>query len=231
MDQTVVKATAGRALGTRPSRRLRAEGQLPAVVYGLSKDPQAISVNYRELRHALSGEAGMNAVLTLDIDGDEQTVLVRDVQRDPIKRVATHADFLRVDPTSKVQVSVPIHLVGDDSHIIDTGAIIEQLRFEIDLLVAPNNIPSAIEVDLADLTFDSRISVGDLKLPDGASTPVPENISVAAAVVSRAALVAEEEEDLEGEEGEEGEEGAEGEGEGGDAEASDGDSGDGEGGE
>ena len=219
MDQTVVKATEGRALGTRPSRRLRAEGQLPAVVYGLGADPQPVSVNYRELREALSGEAGMNTVLTLDIDGDQQMVLVRDVQRDPIKRVATHADFLRVDPATKVQVSVPINLVGDDSHITDSGAIIEQLRFEIDLLVAPNNIPMAIEVDLAELTLDSRISVGDLKLPDGASTPVPENISVASAVVTRAALV-DDEEELEGEEGEDAEGEGE-EGEGGDAEASD----------
>ncbi|MDH4279967.1 MAG: 50S ribosomal protein L25, partial [Acidimicrobiia bacterium] len=90
MDQTVVKATEGRARGTRPSRRLRAEGQLPAVVYGLDAEPQPVSVSYAELRHALSGKAGMNTVLTLDIDGTQQTVLVRAVQRDPIKRVATH---------------------------------------------------------------------------------------------------------------------------------------------
>ncbi len=229
MDQTVVKATEGRALGTRPSRRLRAEGQLPAVVYGLDAEPQSVSVSYTELRQALSGEAGMNTVLTLDIDGAQQTVLVRAVQRDPLKRVATHADFQRVDPSKKVRVRVPIQMVGDDSHITSTGALIEQKRFHLDLMVAPDNIPLAIEVDMAALTLDNRISVGDLNLPDGASTPVPENISVAAAVIPRSVLVAEEEdEELEGEEGEETEEGAE-EGEGGDAEASDGDAGDGEG--
>ncbi len=218
MDQTVVKATEGRARGSRPSRRLRAEGQLPAVVYGLNAEPQSISVSYADLRHALSGEAGMNTVLTLDIDGAQQTVLVRAVQRDPIKRVATHADFLRVEPNIRVRVRIPINLVGDDEHITSTGAMVEQKRFHLDLMVPPNNIPLAIEVDMADLTFENRVSVGDLKLPDGASTPVSEDISVAAVVVPRSALAAAEEDELEGEEGEgvEGEEGADG-----DAEASD----------
>ncbi len=218
MDQTVVKATEGRARGSRPSRRLRAEGQLPAVVYGLDAEPQSISVSYADLRHALSGEAGMNTVLTLDIDGAQQTVLVRAVQRDPIKRVATHADFLRVEPNIRVRVRIPINLVGDDEHITSTGAMVEQKRFHLDLMVPPNNIPLAIEVDMADLTFENRVSVGDLKLPDGASTPVSEDISVAAVVVPRSALAAAEEDELEGEEGEgvEGEEGADG-----DAEASD----------
>ena len=205
MDQTVVKATEGRALGTRPSRRLRAEGRLPAVVYGLDAEPQSISVSYTDLRQALSGEAGMNTVLTLDIDGNQQTVLVRAVQRDPLKRVATHADFLRVEPNKRVRVRIPINLVGDDQHITSTGAMVEQKRFHLDLMVPPNNIPLAIEVDMADLTFDNRISVGDLKLPDGASTPVSEEISVAAVVVPRSALAAAEEDELEGEEGAEGE--------------------------
>ena len=93
-------------------------------------------------------------------------------------------------------------------------------------MVAPNNIPLAIEVDLAELTFDSRISVGDLNLPEGATTEIPENISVAAAVLSRAAAMADEEEEAEGEEGEEGE-GEEGEGEG-DAEGSDDDAAEGD---
>lgn len=223
MDQTVVKATEGRALGTRPSRRLRAEGQLPAVVYGLDAEPQSVSVSYADLRQALSGEAGMNTVLTLDIDGEQQTVLVRAVQRDPIKRVATHADFLRVDPTKRVRVRIPINIVGDDEHITSTGAMVEQKRFDLDLMVPPNNIPLAIEVDMADLTFDNRISVGDLKLPEGASTPVSEEISVAAVVVPRSALVAAEEDELEGEEGEgeEAEEGAESEGDAGASDDSD----------
>ncbi len=219
MAQTVVKATEGRTLGTRPSRRLRAEGQLPAVVYGLDKDPQAVAVNYVELRNALSGEAGMNTVLTLDIDGDQQMVLVRSVQRDPIKRVVTHADFIRVESGKKVRVKVPINLVGDASKVTSVGALVEQKRFELEMLVSPDSIPLALEADLSSLTLDNRISVGDLNLPEGSTSLIPENISVAAAVISRAAKMAAEEEELEGEEGE-GEEGDESGDDGGDAEDS-----------
>jgi len=204
MDQTVVKASVGRELGSRPSRRLRAEGKLPGVVYGLNKEPQTVAVSYIELRNALSGKAGMNTVLTLDVDGDAQTVLVRSVQRDPLKRMVTHADFMRVDPDKKVRVMVPINLVGDGTQVTSTGALIEQKRFELELEVSPSNIPLAIEADLDSLTMDSRISVGDLNLPEGATTPIPDNISVAAAVISRAAKMLAEEEEMEGEEGEEG---------------------------
>jgi len=229
MEQTVVKATEGRALGSRPSRRLRAEGRLPGVVYGLDKEPQAVSVSYTELRTALSGEAGMNTMLTLDIDGDQQTVLVRDVQRDPLKRMATHADFMRVDPDQRVTVKVPIRLVGDDTHITSLGALIEQKRFEIELEVSPIDIPMVVEADLSALTMDSRISVGDLVLPPGSTTLLSENISVAAAVISRAAKMAAEEDELEAEEGEESAEGDEEGAEGGSDDAeSEGGSGDGD---
>jgi len=221
MDHTVVKATEGRSLGSRPSRRLRAEGQLPGVVYGLNKEPQAVSVSYAELRGALSGEAGMNTVLTLDIDGTEQTVLVRSVQRDPIKRMVTHADFMRVESGKKVRVKVPINLVGDATQVTSIGALVEQKRFELELLVSPDSIPLSIEADLSQLTLDSRISVADLNLPEGSTSMISEDISVAAAVISRAAKMATEEEELEGEEGEESEGG---ESEGGDDAA--GDSGD-----
>jgi large subunit ribosomal protein L25 len=216
MDQTVVKATEGRTLGSRPSRRLRAEGRLPGVVYGLGKDPQSVSVSYADLRAALSGEAGMNTVLALDIDGTQQMVLVKDVQRDPIKRMVTHADFVRVDSTKKVRVKVPIKLVGDASKVTSIGAMVEQKRFELELLVSPESIPLSIEADLSALTLDDRISVGDLNLPEGSTTVIPDNISVAAAVISRAAKVAaDEEEELEGEEGEEAEGEASEDGDGG----------------
>jgi len=207
MDQTVVKATEGRSLGSRPSRRLRAEGQLPGVVYGLNKEPQTVSVSYVELRGALSGAAGMNTVLTLDIDGKEQTVLVRSVQRDPIKRMVTHADFMRVEPGKKVRVKIPINLVGDATQVTSVGALVEQKRFELEMLVSPDSIPLSIEADMSELTLDNRISVGDLNLPEGSVSMIPENISVAAAVISRAAKMAADEDELEGEEGEESEDG------------------------
>lgn len=206
MEQTVVKATLGREQGSRPSRRLRAEGQLPGVVYGLGKDPQSIAVDYAELRNALNVSTGMNTVLTLDIEGNEETVLVRTVQRDPIKRVVTHADFLRVDPSRRVKVKVPIELVGDASGVTEAGGMIEQKRFELDVEVRPDAIPEVIEADISIMTLERRLAVGDIELPDGVTSLVPDNISVVAPVIPRAAKVgagAEDEfgEDEEGEEG------------------------------
>ena len=214
MDQTVVTATPGRALGSRPSRRLRAEGKLPGVVYGLGQDPITISVDYIELRDALKTDAGLNTVIQLDVKGGKkETVIVRSVQRDPIKRVVTHADFMRIDAKQLVKVKVPIHLVGDATAVTNEGAMVEQQMFEIEVEVSPLNIPSEIEADLSMLTLDRRIAVSDLVFPEGVVTTVPGEISVVTPVISRAAKLGDElDEDELGEEGVEGEDGGDGEG-------------------
>ena len=223
---TVVKATTGREQGTRPSRRLRAEGQLPGVVYGQEKEPLAVSVNYSELREALQTDAGLNTVFTLEVDGSQETVIVRDVQRDAIKRKVTHADFLRVDPDSAIKLTVPLQLTGNAIEVAEAGALVEQKMFRLQISVLPRAIPAVIEADISHLTMDTRLAVGDLELPEGVASLIAPNITVAAPVETRISKtdLGEEEEGLEGEEGDDGE-GAEGEG-GGDAEASDGDSGD-----
>lgn len=209
MEQTVVKATVGREQGTRPSRRLRAEGKLPGVVYGLGKDPQAVTVDYAELRDALNSASGMNTVLSLDVDGSVETVLVRAVQRHPLQRRVTHADFLRVDPNRRVKVKVPIELVGDPSGVTEEGGMIEQKMFEIEVEVSPTDIPQSIQGDVSIMTLERGLSVADLRFPEGVSTLVPDEIAVVAPVIPRAIKVDEElGEELLGEEGEETEEGA-----------------------
>ncbi len=194
MDQTVVTATSGRKLGSRSSRRLRAEGKLPGVVYGLGRDPITVTLTYNELRDAMKGKAGMNTVLQLDVDGSEQeTVVVRSVQRDPIKRTVTHADFLRVDPSIPINVKVPITLVGEPTEVLDEGGLIEQNLFEIEVEVSPMSIPSEIAVDISAMTLDTRIAVGDLNLPSGVTTWLAEDIAVVSPVIPRAAAALEEE--------------------------------------
>lgn len=198
-QQTVVKATPGRQTGSRASRRLRAEGKLPAVVYGLGKDPQPVTVDYAGLRGALTTSAGMNAVLTLDVDGAAETVMVKSVQRDPIKRFVTHADFLRIDISHKVRVNVPIELVGEAKEVVEAGAMVEQHLFEIEVEVDPGSIPESIEVDLSTLTLDNRIAVSDLVLPPSVVSMVEPEISVVVPVVSRAARVDGADDELDGE--------------------------------
>jgi large subunit ribosomal protein L25 len=200
MDQTVVTAITGRELGTRPSRRLRAEGKLPGVVYGLGQDPVSIAVDYNELRDALKTDAGLNTVLQLDLGGVTEMVIVRAVQRDPIKRVVTHADFLRVDADQVVRVKVPIRLVGDASAVTNEGGMIEQKLFEIEVECSPGSIPSEIDADMSAMTLDHGVSVRDLVLPAGVTSALPADISLVTPLISRAAKVAAKGGEAEGEE-------------------------------
>ncbi len=182
---TVVNATAGRDLGTRPSRRMRAEGQLPGVIYGEGITPQPVQVTYNELRDALKGPAGLNTVFTLNIDGVENQVIVRDIQRDPIRRTVRHADFMRVTDGTKVKLTIPIVLTGRAVKVLDNGGIIEQKRHELKVLVGPMHIPHQIEVDVSHMDLDHRISVADLDLPTGVESLIDPGITVAATVVPR----------------------------------------------
>lgn len=183
---TVVKATTGRELGTRPSRRLRAEGVLPGVVYGLGRDPQAVQVEYSALREALQGPAGLNTVFTLDVDGQQQQVIVKDIQRDIMKRTVSHADFLRVDPSTPVKITVPVTLTGHAAKVADAGALVEQKVFRIKVRALPGAIPVDIPVDISRLDMNSRIAVRDLNLPNGVEALLADRVTVAAPVGTRA---------------------------------------------
>lgn len=186
MSTNVVNAETGRQLGSAPARRLRTEGRIPGVVYGLGKDPVAVSVDYAELRHAVSGDAGLNTVFTIDVEGDQDLVLIRQMQRDPLKRTVAHADFLRVDPTSPLRLSVPVRLVGVPRQITTAGGIVEQKLFELTVLVRPDAIPASIDVDVTTMTMERRVTVADIELPDGCSHNADPNMIVAAPVATRA---------------------------------------------
>jgi large subunit ribosomal protein L25 len=204
MDQTVVTATTGRELGSRPSKRLRAEGKLPAVLYGLGKDPVNITVDYSELRDALKTDTGMNTVLWLSVEGASETAMVREVQRDPIKRQVTHVDFLRVDPDQKIRVKVPITLVGEATAVTSRGGLVEQYLFDLEVECATDAIPSEIVVDQTELTLDTRMTVADLDLPEEVKSMVPAEQAVLSPVVSRVSRMDHEGEGLDGEGGESG---------------------------
>lgn len=191
---TVVASTSNRETGTGPSRRIREEGNIPGVVYGLGQDPVTVTVGYAELRDVLKGPAGLNTVFSLDIDGTPTPVILKEFQRNPVKRTVVHCDFLRVDNDVPVKVTLPVHVVGTPSKILDSGGIVEQKMFQMSVKCAPNLIPISLEVDVSDLTPDARISVGDIPLPEGVVALMSDRITVAAPVVTRASKMADEEE-------------------------------------
>jgi large subunit ribosomal protein L25 len=220
MDVTLTVRT-GRPAGSRSTNRLRRDGQVPGVVYGLGNDPVAVTVAWPDLRRALTTEAGANALVTLEYDGRKDLTIIKDLQRDPVRRDVLHVDFLRVDPNVTVAVDVPIVIVGEAKEVENNRGIAEQSMKSITVQTKPADIPSHFEVDITDLTVGTSITVSQLALPDGVTTDVDPDAAIVSGVATR--FTAEAEEGVaEGEEGVEGE-GAEAAGEGGaEAEASEG---------
>jgi large subunit ribosomal protein L25 len=179
------------ASGSRAAGRLRREGLIPAVVYGHGADPRSVSVVHRELRAALSGDSGSNALLDLQVDGEAVLALVKDMQRDAVRNVVTHVDFIRVSRDEAVTVEVPIHLEGEASEVSSGGGTLEQQLFNLTLTATPGNIPSAITHDVSGMTIGDSVRVGDLSLPSGVTTDVDPEEAVAVAQVSQAAQEAE----------------------------------------
>lgn len=209
MSEVTLTAESGRTTGTRPSRRVRREGRVPAVVYGAGEPATTISVDRGDLRRVLSTDAGQNALITLTVDGEEMVTVVRELQRHPVRRDVTHVDFLKVDPTAPIEVEVPIRLVGEAKQVSTNGGMTEQRISVLKVLVRPDGIPDAVEVDISDMTIDNSILVKDLVLPEGVTAVSSPQQAVVTASLTRAAVTAR----GAGEEGE-------GDGEGGDAEAS-----------
>ena len=107
MEEIVLAADTGRNSGTRSSKRLRTTGSIPGVLYGLSDDSIPLSVKWPELRLALTTDAGVNAVIQLEVDGKRHMSIVKDIQRHPVKRNVMHVDFLRIDPVSYTHLTLP----------------------------------------------------------------------------------------------------------------------------
>lgn len=216
MAEILLKADTGRTRGSAASRRLRAEGKIPGVVYGAEVDPTPVAVDWRELRAALTTDRALNALITLDVDGDEHLTIVKELQRHPVRRDVLHIDFLVVQRDTAVHAEVPLVLATEAPKVVMERGVVEQALSSLTVLAKPDNIPGHIDVDITELEIGQTITVADLDLPAGVTTDVDLDETVVTASVTRA--VEAEAEAVEGEEGEEGE-AAEGEEEGGEEEA------------
>jgi large subunit ribosomal protein L25 len=214
MSETVLKAEAGRRAGSSDARRLRADGQIPGVVYGHGMDPLSVSVDRRELRQALSGAAGMNTILDLTVDGAVFPSLIKDIQRHPVKRNVQHIDFIQVNLNEEIVVSIPIHLEGEAKDVSANGGLVDLTMQELQVRTTPRNIPDGVTIDVSEMTMESVIRVEDIPLPSGvvaeaeADAPVVTVLTMRTPVLDAEEAAAEEAAALAGEEGEDGEDGA-----------------------
>jgi large subunit ribosomal protein L25 len=219
-DDIILTAETGRTTGSSASRRLRATGKVPAVLYGRGAQPTPLTVDWRELRTALTSEKGLNALLTLKVGSKKTTAIVKEMQRHPVRRDVLHVDFLSVDVDVVLTTDVPIVLEGEAIKVLREQGVVDQVLNALVIQAKPDAIPGHLSVDVSDLEIGHTITVADIELPAGVATEVdPEETVVTAQLTSLA--LAEEGEGEEGEEGEgEGEEGEEGEtaeGEGGES--------------
>jgi large subunit ribosomal protein L25 len=180
MDEVSLVADVGRVKGSSEARRLRLAGKVPGVLYGHGIDPIDVAVGSRELRTALTSDSGLNALISLDVDGTKHLAMARQLQRHPVRRSIDHVDFVVVRRDEVVSVEVPIHLVGEALEVERADGLVEQSLHSLVIHAKPGDIPNAIEVDITDLAIGEAIRVSDLKLPAGATTDVdPEETVVA----------------------------------------------------
>jgi len=155
--------------GTGASRRLRHAGKVPGIVYGGNTAPVQIELDHNALYHALRKEAFHASVLTLNVDGAKESVLLRDSQWHPYKQQVLHVDFQRVDKTHKIHVKVPLHFLNADvaPGVKTGGGKVSHVMTEIDVTCLPGNLPEFIAVDMGSLELGHSIHVAELILPEG----------------------------------------------------------------
>ena len=206
MAELALQAETGRTRGSRASRRLRAEGKIPGVVYGHGVDPLSVAVNRRELRAVLTTEAGMNALIDLGVGDQRHLTVVRDVQRHPVRHEVVHLDFVIVRRDEVISVEVPIVLTGSAEEVRREAGTVDQVLFSLPVLGRPGSFPNELEIDISNLRIGDSVRVDDLALPEGVTTELDGEEPVVVAQLSRASLEADEldaEAAAEGETGEE----------------------------
>ena len=157
-------------MGKGASRRLRRlDKEVPAIIYGGKSAPQSISLSQNEFDKALANEAFYSHIITLDMDGKSEDVILKDLQRHPAKPVILHADFLRVSKTQKLQTKVPLHFINEDNCVGVKlgGGLLSHNMTELDISCLPANLPEYLEVDVAAVEIGQILHISDIVLPEG----------------------------------------------------------------
>lgn len=174
----VLAAQARAEKGKGPNRRLRAQGLIPAVVYGPHREPAHVSVDPALLQKAIATPHKFNTLLTLQLDGGAKQVLFKDYEVDPVSRKLLHADFIEVELDKPVRVQVPISITGRAEGVA-AGGILTVSAHEITVEALPAKIPAQIEVDVTPLKIGGSIHIADVKAPEGVKVRYQTNFTVA----------------------------------------------------
>ena len=198
--------------GKSSSRQLRRAGSVPAVIYGGKEEPLRISILEKDIAKASEIPGFATQILNISISGKDQNVIVKEIQRHPATQRVLHADLMRVDPDTKISISVPVRFINEDScvGVKMHGGVVSHLINDIDITCLASNLPEYLEVDVEALDIGDSIFLSALNLPEGVEIPslaLGEDRDQAVVSVTEAKVLEIEPEVVEPEEGEEGQEG------------------------
>ena len=215
-EQLTLPAEARERAGKGASRALRRDGRVPAVVYGDKKEPLSVHVEEKLLVKMMSTGHFMNSVIMVEVGGNPNRTLPKDVQFHPVTSRPVHVDFLRIGEHSRVTVAIPVRFENEeDSPGLKRGGVLNVVKHEIELTCDAAAIPDEIHVDLTGLDSGYAVHISQVSLPKGAKPVIDDRDFTVATVIAPSAMKAEEEEAApEGEVPTVGEEGEEAEGEG-----------------
>jgi large subunit ribosomal protein L25 len=220
-----INAVLRESKGTGASRRLRHEGKVPGVLYGGKDDVKSIELNAKDLFMQFKHEAFHASILTLNLDGKKESVLLRDYQMHPVRNNIQHIDLQRIDENKKLSVKIPFHFLNEDvaPGVKLEGGVVSHIMVDVDISCLPKDLPTYIEVDMIALSIGDSIRLSDIKVPEGVElTTLSEDNDPTVTSVSQPKVVVDETPvAAEGEEGAAEGEGGAAEGEGGAAEGGD----------
>ena len=186
MAEITLNLEEGRPLGTRPSGRLRTAGKIPGVVYGHGMAPMAVAVGARDLRAALTTEAGLNALLSLKIGETTHLAIAKEIQRHPVRQTVSHIDFQVVRRDEIVTADVRVVLIGESEAVHRAGGTIDQELLSLQIKAKPGDVPAILEIDISALDIGDSLRVSDIVLPSGVMSEVDPESAVVVAHMPRA---------------------------------------------
>jgi large subunit ribosomal protein L25 len=201
----IVVAEARADAGKGASRRLRRlEGKLPAVIYGANKPAQSLTLIRKDFEHMLENEACFSSILEVQVGGESENAIIKDIQRHPAKGFPMHADFLRIRMDQAIKVNVPLHFVNEEecAGVKLEGGMIQKQATDIEVQCLPKDLPEYLEVDMLEVEMGQIVHLSDITLPEGVISTALEqgeeyDLTIASVVAPRAAK--EEEAEADGE--------------------------------
>ena len=174
-------AIARTGTGKGAARQARRDGMVPGVIYGGGQDPLAIQMPFNELLKRLKQGRFLSTLFNMQVEGQEDVrVICRDVQRDVVKDLPTHVDFMRLRRTSKINLFIPVEFINEEAAPgIKRGGVLTVVRPEVELVVTAGDIPEKITVDLTGMAIGDIVHINDVTLPEGTKATIDRNFVIA----------------------------------------------------